>query len=78
MRTPILTIIFFLKLIIDTLASTPINIARIPQSLKYCELMMSQLEFLQSFIDDLLDLRMLQIGQFSLIYESFDIVNTLK
>ena len=68
MRTPILSIIFFLKLVIDALSSTPFNVFKIPRSLNYCELIMSQLEFINSFVNDLIDLRMLETGTFSLIY----------
>lgn len=78
MRTPILTIIFFIKLIMETLSSSPLNLAQIPQSLKYCTLIMSQSELLQSYVDDLLDLRMLQTGRFSLTNAPFDIVETVK
>ena len=34
--------------------------------------MMSQLEFLQSFIEDLLDLRQLKNGAFTLMRQAFD------
>ena len=78
MRTPILSIIFFIKLIKDALRSTPMDVRSIPQSLKYCELISNQLQFLQSFIEDLIDLRMLQTGKFSLTNEPFDVVSILK
>jgi len=77
MRTPVLSIIFFLNWIIDALKA-PKNVKVIPQILKYCDLMMSQLEFLQFFIEDLISLRMLQTGNFSLTYEPFDVVSVLK
>ena len=38
---------------------------------------MGQLEFVHSFVNDLLDLRMLQIGEFNLVNESFDIVSVV-
>ena len=40
--------------------------------------MMNQLIFLQSFIEDLLDLRQLRDGVFSLILEPLDVSETLK
>ena len=45
MRTPILSIMFFLKMIIEMLSTIPIDLTKIPQCISYCELMMSQLEF---------------------------------
>ena len=59
MRTPILSVIFFLKTIIDSLKTVPFDLASIPQTINYCELIMGQLEFVHSFVNDLLDLRML-------------------
>ena len=57
MRTPLFSIIFFLKQIIEILSMSPVPASRVPQATKYCNLMMSQLNFLQGFIEDLLDLR---------------------
>ena len=34
----------------------PIDISKIPETVKYCTLMLGQLEFLMSFVNDLLDL----------------------
>ena len=39
---------------------------------------MSQLEHVASFVEDLIDLRMLQTGNFTLTSEPFDIVSVLK
>ena len=40
--------------------------------------MMSQLEFMTSFVDDLLDLRQIREGVFSLTKEVFDPMETLN
>ena len=40
--------------------------------------MMSQLEFMTSFVDDLLDLRQIREGVFSLSNEVFDPMITIK
>ena len=72
MRTPLFSIIFFLKQIIDILSMTPVPANRVPQATKYCNLMMSQLTFLQGFIEDLLDLKQMRDGVFSLGPEPFD------
>mgnify|MGYP007118471970 CR=1 FL=1 len=57
MRTPLLSILFFLKQIIEILSAQPLSYARVQQGIRYGNMMNSQLEFLQSFIEDLLDLR---------------------
>ena len=46
--------------------------SRLPQAQKYANLMMNQLAFLQSFVEDLLDLRQLKDGVFTLKQEVFD------
>ena len=78
MRTPILSTIFFLKMIIEMMSSVPFNLAELPKCIQYCELMMSQLEFVQSFVNDLLDLQMLDSGKFNLNMEPFDIQSVIK
>ena len=40
--------------------------------------MMSQLEFLQSFVEDLLDLRQIRDGDFSLMIDIFDPKEVIK
>ena len=42
------------------------------ESLKYCKLMLSQIYLLQSFVEDLLDLRQMRDGAFSLSSAPFD------
>ena len=49
-----------------------------PQVLKYTTLMMSQLVFIQSFVEDLLDLRQMSDGVFSLVAEPFDLIEVLN
>ena len=39
--------------------------------------MMSQLEFLQSFIEDLLDLRQLKNGEFTLVNQAFNVAQVV-
>mmetsp|Transcript_7417 Transcript_7417/g.8967 ORF Transcript_7417/g.8967 Transcript_7417/m.8967 type:complete len:137 (-) Transcript_7417:1449-1859(-) len=78
MRTPILTIIFFLQQIISMLSTAPIDLTRVPKCVEYCGVMLSQLQFLSSFVDDLLDLGMLKSGTFTLTSEAFDITKVIK
>lgn len=43
-----------------------------------CTAMLSQLEFLQSFVADMLDLRQLKSGIFNLAKEPFEIASMLQ
>ena len=72
MRTPLSSIIFFVKQIILAFQVHTITEQEKTQSLKYCKLMLSQLYFLQSFVEDLLDLRQIKDGAFSLSSTPFD------
>jgi len=40
-------------------------------------MMMSQLNFLQSFVEDMLDLRQIRNGKFTLVPETFDVSQIL-
>ena len=53
MRTPLGTSLFFLQTILQLLSGATID----PIVRRYVKLIMSQLNFMQSFVDDLLDLR---------------------
>ena len=57
MRTPIATIIFFLKLILDMFSADSFDVANIPEQVKYCRIVINQSELLSSYVEDLLDLR---------------------
>ena len=75
MRTPLTTVIFFLAQIIHFLNNLQQQIPHkklLEQNQKYAKLMMSQLALLQSFVEDLLDLRQLKDGVLSLTAELFD------
>ena len=49
----------------------PLKVNLIPQALRYCNMMMSQSRFMQTFVEDLLDLKMMRDGVFSLQKEPF-------
>ena len=69
MRTPIATSIFFIAMIVKFVTEVPkIN----SQVFHYLNLVESQLNFLLTFVDDLLDLRQLRFGAFSLFKSAFD------
>ena len=57
MRTPIATMIFFLKLILDMFNAHSFDVTKIPEQVKYCNYVMHQSELLSSYVEDLLDLR---------------------
>ena len=67
MRTPLGTSQFFLTQVIDALNSADID----PQVLHYLQLIMSQLTFMKSFVEDLLDMRQIRDGVFSLSQAPF-------
>lgn len=56
MRTPIQTMLFMMQMLISFFQK-PIEVSNVPNCINYCTIMMSQLEFLLSFVEDLLDLR---------------------
>ena len=69
MRTPLGTCLFFLKHVLAILAlSTNVD----PEVIRYLKLMKGQLNFTQSFVDDLLDLKLLREGTFKLNTVIFD------
>jgi len=78
MRTPILSIIFFVKQMLEWLSQTPMSRTRVSQSFNYCTIMLSQLEFLQSFVNDLLDLAQLKNGAFSLVLERLNVFSVIE
>ena len=41
MRTPLLTILFFLQRIIAILSNVPIDLNKVPEAIKYCKIMNS-------------------------------------
>ena len=78
MRTPIDTVLFFIEQIMSTLSEEefdPNTSIQLSQNL--CRLIVSQLELLQSFVADLLDLRQLGIGVFSFTEQPFDVLNVI-
>ena len=78
MRTPIDTVLFFIEQIMSTLSEEefdPNTSIQLSQNL--CRLIVSQLELLQSFVADLLDLRQLRIGVFSFTEQPFDVLNVI-
>ena len=72
MRTPLASVIFFVKLVISAFQMKQLTEQQKAESLKYCKLMLSQIYLLQSFVEDLLDLRQMRDGAFSLSSAPFD------
>lgn len=68
MRTPIGIAIFFLARCMKMIEGLTLD----PQVDKYLKLVHSQLNFCQSFVDDLLDFRQLKDGAFNLTNAVFD------
>ena len=57
MRTPLGTIILFVQFILNILNSELLHQKQIVQAKKYCQIVLSQAEFLKAFVGDLLDLQ---------------------
>ena len=68
MRTPLGSALFFLTQILALLASVSVD----PKVHRYLQLVVSQLTFIESFVEDLLDLRQMRDGVFSLVEEVFN------
>ena len=71
MRTPIGSMMFFVSEIIDCLERVPNPTPDILEAIKFCKLVMSLLNFLMSFVDDLIDLRQIHDGGFLLEHKPF-------
>ena len=56
MRTPLLSIVFFLNKVLNLLINENFDEANVMEMIKMCSNCITQLELVQSFVDDLLDL----------------------
>ena len=63
MRTPLASIKYFVKLL---MAIYPNGLDSNPESKRYFKLIVAQLTLIMTFVDDLLDMRQLKEGAFSL------------
>ena len=70
--------LFFMQQILQALNSVPFELEKLPQTVTYCKLVTSQLNFLETFVADLLDLRQLKEGVFSLTNEPFDLFCVMR
>ena len=71
MRTPISSVIYLLESILRTVSRLP-NQEELTEVKRHGRLILSQLTFMQLFVEDLLNLKMLHDGIFDLVYQSFD------
>jgi len=75
MRTPLGNILFFLKLVLNFLGSLPLSLdfaIEVSAHKKYLNLSIQQVLLMQSFVDDLLDMKQLKSGVFRLVQTVFD------
>ena len=77
MRTPLGTILFFLERLLTFMLELRMNKKKKEDLLRYIHLAISQVKLLQSFVNDLLDLRQIMAGGFSLDLALFDPSETL-
>ena len=74
MRTPLASILFFLTFILKFVQKLELaepNTQK-QQALKYLNLVQSQVQLMQSYVSDLLDLRQFKDGVFTLASETFN------
>lgn len=57
MRTPIQTMLFMMQILIKFFKAPTLQVKEVSNCVNYCTIVISQLEFLLSFVEDLLDLR---------------------
>ena len=72
MRTPLGNILFFLEGILDFVFKITLKRPKKKTPLHQIKLAIAQVKLIQSFVSDLLDLRQLQDGRFSLDIALFD------
>ena len=70
--------IFFVKQVLDMMNTAAFDLQKLPSCIEINRIVLSQLEFLHSFIADLIDLRQLKVGAFSLEPKPFSLVGLLK
>ena len=70
--------LFMLKLLLTILQALPIDTNEIANAINYCTIIITQTELLQTFVEDLLDLRQLRDGVFKLAKAPFDVVKVIN
>ena len=70
--------LFILGLLLNILQAVPLDPNEISDAIKYCTIIITQTELLQTFVEDLLDLRQLRDGVFKLVNAPFDVVKVIK
>ena len=75
MRTPLASILYFIKLLMQMF---PGGLAAYPKHQKYFKLVVAQIQLIQTFVDDLLDIRQLKDGVFLLESSVFNLNEVLE
>ena len=70
--------LFMLGLLLNILQAVPFDPNEISNAINYCVIITSQTELLQTFVEDLLDLRQLRDGVFKLSNAPFDVTKVIK
>ena len=78
MRTPLQTMIFFITQVLILISQIPSDPSKIDLSKHYCTIVKQQAEFLSSYVEDLLDLRQLRDGVFSLSLAPFHVKKVIE
>ena len=72
MRTPLLSIIFFLNNVLKLLSKLKTKSDKLKKAKHFTELVLNQVNFVLSFVEDLLDLQLMRTGKLKLTNEVFD------
>ena len=82
LRTPLLSSKLLLQTIIDAITNFLIKynkqVSKLEKSLKYGQLILSQMNIMESFIEDILNLRQIQTNVFSQNREVFDLHHSFE
>ena len=78
MRTPIETMLFMMNMLISFFQQPSLEVGNVPKCIDYCTMIMSQLEFLLSFVEDLLNLQQMRDGVFLLASEPLVVAKIIQ
>ena len=70
--------LFMLGLLLNILQAVPFDPNEITSAITYCTIITTQTELLQTFVDDLLNLRQLRDGVFKLANAPFNVSKVIK
>ena len=70
--------LFMLGLLLKILQAVPMDPNEISNAINYCTIVTTQTELLQTFVEDLLDLRQIRDGVFKLVNAPFNVIKVIN